>query len=380
MIAVVAKIFGFVFSLFALAGAVEARDTLRWISTSTLEESREATFALGDFGPLGYYGPLGPYGPLGVIGPLGDRFWNPDLYFQFAGEWETAAELINSNAGPLTAAGPFGSQGSLNQSLWAQSSRLFLSNENFRPLAIFGALGVAGALGPLGPLGLGPIGAHGFARDTDGNYLNSEGKTVRNISIAWDEFTSRIYSLVESRRFNRNQSIASFDASVFIHGIPDEAKIAIRPENPGAQTLTLTLISEWASLPFPYAMAALGRAALLGFNNPPVVATPLGELPYDHVSYFDDFDLSVEVLNLQGNVAAKFASRSRRLVDWVQISLPAGYTLRVGVELHRAWGNDFVRNCWINPIGCVPSARLIVTNGKFTPESRAARALQIVEL
>lgn len=73
-------------------------------------------------------------------------------------------------------------------------------------------------IGPLGPLGR--IGAHGYARNQNGQYVTKGGKIMRTVSVPYSSTVNRTFSLYEeyAHRFALT-SKSSLDTSWYVHGV-----------------------------------------------------------------------------------------------------------------------------------------------------------------
>lgn len=182
---------------------------------SILEESGNGYIAgeqwLNSFGPLSKYkGVIGPWGPLGSLGPIGRNFWNVTPVFSSIGDWTSLQKYLTQNGGPLNSQGPLFLMSELGQSI-------FNSMPNADILSCGGVFAILGNSGPLGPLGvlgpLGPNGAHGFAHNQDGDFIDQNQSTVREINISGKSYP--LYEFYHERVLDRSMV---FDTSFSIEG------------------------------------------------------------------------------------------------------------------------------------------------------------------
>uniref|UniRef100_A0A6B2L996 Uncharacterized protein n=1 Tax=Arcella intermedia TaxID=1963864 RepID=A0A6B2L996_9EUKA len=189
---------------------------------STVEPPLDAQFTglLGSGSCLGYAGPIGPYGPLGMLGPLGNNTWNPSFWISGLGwDWSKFSQFLTGMGGPLSVAGPLGENGPLGYN-WYYGVCPCLSSFGHHLMngGIFHILGPVGPLGALGPLGpLGPIGAHGYSRDSNGNYI-SGGSIQRQVTVPYNSTTSRVFDLYEQYEQSYAYKLTNNDCSFFVHG------------------------------------------------------------------------------------------------------------------------------------------------------------------
>lgn len=328
---------------------------------------------------LGYYGPVGPYGPLGIVGPLGGNPWNPELYISGSYAWSDWSDLLTESDGPLSPHGPLGSTGPLNQDFWSRDASFTTHLQPGGLFAVLGPLGPTGALGPLGPLG--PIGAHGYVRDDGGDYWPADGETChhapadaaappcRAVEVEWEEGGERrVYPLFERYDEERARVMEDNDTSFMVEG-------SIRSRNEESdsyvftsdqdQWVTVAVVPEYAKYPYVQAMSVLGAASSRGYEAPRSAYVPhmVTGVPvyqrYDHQASFDDFDLAVD-LDVAGR-RGTIESASGDHVDWIQVYVPAGTTLRASISLHREW-RPAAQDAWwgltVRPVR--PSYRLYV--------------------
>lgn len=242
---------------------------------------------------LGYYGPIGPYGPLGMLGPVGSNIWNPSVYISGIGDWSYWSETLTNLGGPLSEDGPLGPTGPLNENAYFHVLPAINDfGKHLQAGGLFTVLGPVGPLGALGPLGpLGPIGAHGYLADSNGNYV-SNGVIYRTVGVPYND-TIRTYELFEKYTESHAKSMTDNDTSFMVEG-----EIYPLSEN---DTYTFTSNeSQFVT----------------------ILVTPEKE--------YDDFDL--EILDSNDNVIA--TSNRADYIDWVQIQVPAGTTLKARVTLH----------------------------------------------
>eukprot|EP01124_Arcella_intermedia_P033611 TRINITY_DN8100_c0_g1_i1.p1 TRINITY_DN8100_c0_g1~~TRINITY_DN8100_c0_g1_i1.p1 ORF type:complete len:351 (+),score=35.11 TRINITY_DN8100_c0_g1_i1:41-1093(+) len=174
---------------------------------------------LNAYSCLGYFGPIGPYGPLGTLGPIGTNTWNPSYWISGLGyDWSRYSTEVTGLGGPLSAAGPLGASGPLGSAYYDQCPCMGAYAHHLMNGGIFHVLGPTGPLGALGPLGpLGPIGAHGFPRDTKGNYVSS-GVTKRTVSVPYDGTVNRQFELFENYDQQHAYSLTNNDCSFMVQG------------------------------------------------------------------------------------------------------------------------------------------------------------------
>ena len=341
-------------------GKGDGSTTPAYVSATTVEDAGDAltdtTPALAPhlkpMGSLGHYGPIGEYGPLGVLGPVGDSSWSPSSWISGGTGWDAWSRLFTALDGPLGPDGPLGSRGPLS-STWWQGQGL---GDVGRQLgaggatAALGPLGPLGALGPLGPLG--PIGAHGFSRNSRGEYVGDctgDGRTAvcRTIDVEWSSGQTRTWPLFE--RYSEDVAKAQTnDTSFMVEGglsrAGDTDRYAVTSAD--AQWVTVVAVPEHALHTYPQAMAILGAAIAAGLTPPALV--PFAPFyPYDHYASFDDLDVELDVDGIGTAVSA-----SGDGVDWIQARVPAGARIEIRVSLERAWA------AWWRPY--LPRYRLFV--------------------
>jgi len=148
---------------------------------------------------LGALGPIGAMGPLGTLGPVGDNVWNPSVLISGIGNWDIFSQQITGFGGPLSANGPLGSNGPLGYNSYSKT--LPSINDFAAHLPAQGIWSVLGPIGPLGPLGLlgplGPIGAHGYRRNSGGDFVDKNGRIVTSVTIPYNSTSERSYPLFE---------------------------------------------------------------------------------------------------------------------------------------------------------------------------------------
>jgi hypothetical protein len=266
------------------------------VSPAVLTPSNASDY-LDSGSALGYYGPIGPYGPLGVLGPVGDNSWNVSYWISAIGDWSDWSDDMSDHGGPLSEAGPLGPNGPLSDQAYFQD--LPAINDFGKQLqagGVWGVLGPVGPLGALGPLGpLGPVGAHGYDTNSNGQYLLND-QEVRAVEVPY-EGSARTYELVEhyteSYAKSKTDNDTSFMASAYIAWPYSEVDTYTFTSN-SDQFVTVVLIPEYQ---------------------------------------MDDFDLIITDEN--GNVLVD--SNSFSFIDWVQIPVEAGTTLKAKVELAGTW-------------------------------------------
>lgn len=372
-------------------------------------------------GPLGHFGPVGAYGPIGTLGPVGGKPWNPDLYVSGVVPWSDWSELLTREGGPLSAEGPLGSKGPLNPTFWDElpatlrtrieasdlsteaKARLvqILSNDfvaHLKPGGVFGLLGptgISGALGPLGPLGT--IGAHGYVAEDGGAFVPNEGRChhapdgfetppCRKIDVEWTRGGDRrtydlfeVYDKATAQSFDGSAPTKWNDTSFMVKArvasvLPDE--YLFRSET--AQWVSIAVVPETARYSFRQAIqphlacnSILESATRAEFEPPAWVYMPIRTaltrctlVPYDHRGSHDDFDLEL-VVEHRGK-SASIASRSRDMVDWIEVKVPAGAVLRARVNIARPWLDPLIPRLAPAPyrlvvVGSGPNARSSTT-------------------
>jgi hypothetical protein len=241
-------------------------------------------------GALGSLGPLGAYGPLSSLGPVGTNFFNPSqLISSF--DWSGLSEKLTNNGGPLSKDGPLGSNGPL-----AADKLLALGciNDFSSQLVPGGLRTVLGPIGPLGPLGalgaLGPVGAHGFERDENGRYIDTKAnKVVQSVMVAYDKNKVQSWDLYEFYTQDHASNAEDNDSSFMVEGTIGN----------GDSYLFKSSVEQFVT----------------------IVVVPLMQ--------YDAFELVIEDAN--GNTVA--TSNSMIYINWVQIRVPKGTSLRAKVNL-----------------------------------------------
>ncbi|KAG2382548.1 hypothetical protein C9374_005128 [Naegleria lovaniensis] len=160
---------------------------------------------------LGWNGPLGGYGPLASLGPLSHEIPSPNNSWeilrkfvqQLLGSDNSDAIrffMINNVQNPLSAAGPLG------DSYFTVMPTINDFTKHMQGLGVWSILGPIGPLGALGPLGpLGPMGIHNYQRNSDGDYIDANGKIQTTLNVKWDEKTSIQWPLFED--YTRDRAI-----------------------------------------------------------------------------------------------------------------------------------------------------------------------------
>lgn len=122
-------------------------------------------------GPLGYGGVLGPASAGNRWGPVGNTSLNPSTYIS-GFDWSQFAKFFNSHGGALDKFGVY-STISVNSKL-GQSMLHTIPNHQLliagAPMMMVGPDGIVGTRSLISALG--PIGAHGFKRLSDGSYVH----------------------------------------------------------------------------------------------------------------------------------------------------------------------------------------------------------------
>jgi hypothetical protein len=344
---------------------------------------------------LGHYGPLGEYGPLGALGPLGNGAWSPEHYVSGGFSWANWSESLGDGGGPLSADGPLGSNGPLGQGFDIEDPSVSAFEAHLWPGGVFAALGPVGPLGPLGPLGaLGPIGAHGYRRESTGEYVPRSGEQChdapegaeeapcRLIDVPWDDSEVRTYELVERYTESHAASMSDNDTSFMVDGEIADGEPDDRFEftSRDAQWVTIVLTPISARYPYVQAMSVLGYAATQGYAVPSTVTVPhvLTGIPvangYEHSTTFDDFDLSVEIETGGGETqTVTIDSASANRVDFVHVLVPAGARLRASVILYSQWTARGSDAFWGLPSRFVPASyRLTVVGSTANGVTRSA--------
>jgi len=354
--------------------------TPAYASATTVEETAAALTSaapglgvhLRPMGSLGHYGPISEYGPLGVLGPVGGSGWNPSTWIGLG--WDAWGSLATAVRGPLTAAGPLGSTGPLNTAWWTGQVDGDVG-EHLQPGGAATPLGPVGPLGALGPLGpLGPIGAHGFRRDSSGNYTgdcNGDGGTAvcREVDVEWTDGGSvRTWPLFENYPESTARAKTDNDTSFMVQG--EIARTGdtdtFVANSADAQWVTIVAVPEHAMHTYSQAMAILAASSVLGFNPPVFVPFPPGYL-YNHEASFDDFDLEVVVRGVGTAVSATAGT-----IDWATVRVPAGSTLEIKLTLYSAWSQ------WWRPYN--PRYRLFVVGSTKYLAGAAATGPQLQAL
>lgn len=397
----------------------ELRDVFERRISPPLEGEHDG-FAAYDYarrmGPLGYFGPLGAYGPLGAGGPVGGSVLNPDLFISGIVPWSDWSELLTKEGGPLSAKGPLGSTGPLNPKFWdelpkmlheriakssiapAEKAQLHASlAEGFathlKPGGLFSVLGPAGVSGALGPLGpLGTIGAHGLVARNGGDWHPSGSACpnapdsakvppCRKIDVDWEDAGEKrtyglfeVYSDAHAKAFDGSAPDRWNDTSFMVEGratvfTPDV--FLFRSEE--TQWVTVAVLPESARYtrnqavtPHLLCSSVLEAGKRMDLEPPPVVFLPsVGPtcLPsvYDHRGSHDDFDLELEIEH-EGKHGT-IASRSRDLIDWIEVEVPAGTVMTAKVTSARTWFDPLV------PRVTAPAYRLVVVGSTHAGRS-----------
>lgn len=344
---------------------------------------------------LGHGGPVGHFGPLGPDGPIGDSATSPDTAISGMFPWSSWARFFTAMGGPLSALGPLGRNGPANPIFWEELPerldrywrerpngsdvmKAFTSDflVHLRPGGIFGIVGPTGPLGAFGPLGpLGPIGAHGYLRRDGGDYQpnafdschnvtgDRRNPPCRTVDVDWSGGERRTYELFETyseakaKSLNDKTGDAANDTSFLVKGTipsPDAEIDEYVFHSKSSQWVMISLVPESAKYKFHQLVSGnsgcdktiLAKAKEGNFEAPdgtelelPDVESstkPCAMTKYEHRGSFDDFDLELSIIN-NGRKAAKIASKSRDMVDWIEVLVPAGSTLVARVSLARVW-------------------------------------------
>lgn len=257
-----------------------------------------AAFYLGLNGPLTGYGPLGPWGPLGPLGPVGTNMWNPSYWISGWMDWSDWSDEIE---GPLGPGGPLGENGPLGQAYY--DSSIFDTNDfavQTRALGLWTSLGPISQLGALGPLGpLGPVGAHGYLRNSNGQYTD-EDNVVRDVTMWFDETqtTQRTYELYENYTESFAESITDNDTSFMVEG-------------------TATTLNRTDTYTFTSNQDQLVTILVANSNVADTLLT-------------NDYDLTIT--DEHGNPLIT-SSLSGTWAEWIQMKVPANTTLKAEVKL-----------------------------------------------
>jgi len=159
---------------------------------------------------------------------------------------------------------------------------------------VLGPLGPLGALGPLGPLG--PIGAHGFTRNSNGDW-NKNGVVQRSVAVKFNTTFTRKFDLYES--YDQKYAVAKKDndCSFYVEAT----------WNPGDTTSRHTY--KFISKPEQFVS---------------ILLTPMAQL--------DDFDLNVQFPSSSAG-KIQVISDAETYIDHTIVRVPPGTTITVSVEL-----------------------------------------------
>lgn len=260
-----------------------------------------AAFYLGPTGPLSGYGPLGPWGPLGMLGPVGTNMWNPSYWISGWMDWSDWAQYVTGIGGPLGPSGPLGEDGPVGSAYY--DAPVFDTNDfavQTRALGLWTALGPISQLGALGPLGpLGPTGAHGYLKNSNGQYTD-DGQVVRDVTMWYNDAhtVQRTYELYENYTESFAKSMTDNDTSFMVEGMANAFDRTDTYTFTSAQDQVVTLL-------------------VLNSNTADVYLS-------------NDFDLTVT--DEAGNQLITSAL-SGNWSDWIQMKVPANTTLKVQVKL-----------------------------------------------
>jgi hypothetical protein len=352
--------------------------------------------SLGMYGPLGPYGSLGRGGPVGfrvynpstsieLVGlaieaygtwldaiekwyaafePFGDMTWHLmrqqlEQQNEWLKSWRYDSKILSAD-GPLASGGP------LNPQSW-KGSDLIVQLSPGGMLAPLGPVGPLGALGPLGPLGPTTplVTFQGYQENLEGEFVpglngcfrpadaREHGvKVCRTLLVPWttqstectaESANCRRYELYENYDEAFAQQMTDNDTSFMVAGTTTEGSEDVYPfHSRDAQFVTVVLAPEEKPLWDLTALQSLLIAAGHVPGNPrftrkmrympEAIETYPGAWSafYDHETAFDDFDLVVE---LDGKTYTSTTSGHYGMVEWVQIKVPAGATLRAHVTL-----------------------------------------------
>ena len=353
---------------------------------------RRGRFGLWRGGPVGWRW-YNPAAPIETVGSQLDVFgiWLEAVaawYGAFAqltgGAWRYRADQLQaylswlnqarfesqilSHEGPLAAGGP------LNPERFGDADLLDQLNTPGGALAVSGPWGPLGALGPLGPLGpLSPLVAvQGYQNDAEGRFVpgvngcfrpadDGEEAVCRTVLVPWEPqdepcerrtANCRRYELYESYDEAFAQAFDDNDTSFMVIGraaMSDEDDVY---ELTSRETQYVTVLLTPEEKPLIDATALQGLYIATGQlpGSPALFDRDLMLMPealermpgawalfYDHATAFDDFDLTVEILDADGRPARRATSimgGGRNMPDWIQVRVPAGTRLRVRVRLY----------------------------------------------
>lgn len=111
-------------------------------------------------------------------------------------------------------------------------------------LAPGGILHTAGNAGPMGPLGiaglLGPNGAHGYARNSSGDYIDRSGVVQKSVTLAKKKFD--LYELYRLEKLNLSNVL---DTSFAIRGeIDRDDQIEVKVKSKTTQWIHVLAVNE----------------------------------------------------------------------------------------------------------------------------------------
>ncbi len=251
---------------------------------------------LTDASCLGYFGPLGPYGPLGLLGPIGDNSWNASYWITGNGDW---SDWSDAQYGGMSSEGPLGHNGPVAgdqyYGITDPGLTLFQTNDfavHSRAMGVWTPLGPIGPLGALGPLGpLGPIGAHGYTANSNGEYTdNSQVKRTYDVDFDGNG-NMRTYELYEKYPESFAEAKTDNDTSFMVEGTSSSF------EDVDVYSFTSS-VDQFVT----------------------IVVVPEAQL--------DDFDFSI--VDANDNYIA--TSSAGTYIDWIQVKVPAGTTLKARVK------------------------------------------------
>lgn len=310
--------------------------------------------------------------------PFGDLSWRWMRYLlEQQNEW---LKSWRYDSKILSADGPLASKGPLDPARW--NGRAFMDVLGFRDapssdlveqlgpggmLAPLGPVGPLGALGPLGPLGPTTplVTFQGYQENLKGEFIpglngcfrpadaRERGvKVCRTLLVPWTaqatECTSesancRRYELYENYDEAFAQQMTDNDTSFMVAGTTTQGREDVYPfHSRDAQFVTIVLAPEEKPLWDLTALQGLLISAGYVPGNPSftramkympeAIETYPGAWAafYDHETAFDDFDLEVEV---DGHVYTSNTRGHYQMVEWVQLKVPAGASVKAHVKL-----------------------------------------------
>jgi hypothetical protein len=160
----------------------------------------------------------------------------------------------------------------------------------------------------------------------------------RTVEVAWDADESRTYELFEHYPAAVAAALEDNDTSFMAEGViedTDDPAVKFSFTSASAQWVTVALVPDYARFTFPEAMVILYNASLIAYRVP--TALPFYPWIYNHTTNFDDFDLTLEVADAEGNALGVATSDSAERTDWIQLRVPAGAQLVASVVLYKSW-------------------------------------------